>query len=142
MARYLSMVIGPRKLGGTMAFVCTWREESLSDIAYFLDRDSPFVTAPVGYDDKERTSYSVLVGLTKTGGSITEYYFQLHKYIEDTDSIETILSGQQLANYLTRDDKKKIMDVILLLTDLLLTRTNEREIYRCTFYIYPPPKAL
>ena len=66
----------------------------------------------------------------------------MHKYIEDTDSIETILSEQQLANYLTRDDKKKIMDVILLLTDLLLTRTNEREIYRCTFDIDPPPKAL
>ena len=123
-----------------MAFVCTLGSD-LPDIAEFLEREFPFITAPVGYDDEEGCSYSVIVGL-QAGGGVAEFYFHIQKFHDDTAEIESIQSGLELTKAISKADRTRILETILLLTDLLLSRAGAREIYRCTMDIDPPPKAL
>jgi hypothetical protein len=124
-----------------MAFVCTLAG-AYPDPEFSVDRGYSYVTVPIGYDDCEPLEFSIIVGLTKSGGGLTDYFFAIQKFNEITDEVEAIMSGTRLNSYFCKEIREEIFIGILHITDILLRHTSEREIYRHTFDINPPPKAL
>jgi hypothetical protein len=122
-----------------MTFVCTL-DGTLPDIVV-LHGPPLSVIAPIGYDDAEPLTFFAVTALGQSGGGLVEFLFQLEIYDERSDSRAFIQSGLSVP-FISKVDRAYILDLILVLTDQLLINTGEKEIYRHTFDIDPPPKAL
>ena len=124
-----------------MAFVCTVAgAECHADV--FRSGDSYAVMVPVGFDDVRDLNYFVMVGLDSIPPGDLEYYFCIVEVDGETKDERRIWSGLDLPGYISPDDRDKIRNTILIITEGLLNTVRPERVFRCTRDADMPDQAL
>lgn len=123
-----------------MTFICTIADGQFH-ADFFSKGESRSVICPVGHDPAKEANYFVNVGLDKTGGGITEYYFHVVEVFADKDEV-TYWSGIDLPDEIDRDCRKLILAAVLQSTEALLNQAKPKSVFRCTRDTNPPEKSL
>jgi hypothetical protein len=118
-----------------MAFVCTAGKSQPELIG-----DS--VVVPIGYDDAEPASYSLLIGFDTLPGGDAEYFFCLIKANHAENTETRYWSGLEVAKFTSREDRILIRSAVLEGTQLLLNYKAPDRVFCCAHDADPPEKAL
>src|ERR1700681_3996418 len=120
-----------------MGFVCTAAAEKSS---VELIKDS--VIIPIGYDDKEPKSYSLLIAFEPMAGVTPEFFFCIIE-ANHRDNTETrFWRGIELANFVSPYARNTIMNTLLFGTKCLLSHVAPKQVFCCTHDSHLPEKAL
>jgi hypothetical protein len=100
------------------------------------------VTVPIGYDDARPLSYSLLIGLTPTGGGEPEYFFCVVEANTETETETQFWSGLDTKDIITGRNREMVVVALRIGTMELLGAVNYPRIFCCTRDSHPPEKAL
>lgn len=114
-----------------MAFTCTSRP-SKSNFSAFVDGNSRLITQMIGHDDDKNETYSAVVGLEPLPTGEMEYVFYLVAADNDDGTERPIWESRDVANFINRDDRAKILEVVLDLTKYLVNMRKPRVIFMST----------
>ena len=123
-----------------MAFVCTI-DPDVDQITMVHRGNSHLLILPIGYDDSEDKSYSFLIVLDPMPGGDLDLSFCLVEYDGQTDSEYTYWSGRDVAKFINRDDRARILERLLSAIRLLLNEIQPLKVHMCTLDAHPPEKA-
>jgi hypothetical protein len=123
-----------------MAFVCTCKGEYFQYKFFNFDNEHT-VISPVGFDDWKNVDYFAQTGISPSGGGELEYYFNLIETYRKIEHEQIFWSGQEVSAFIDKDDRRRIMDVILGCTRVLIERVQPKVFFRCAD-AGMPPKAL
>jgi hypothetical protein len=120
-----------------MGFVCTAAGENSQ-----ADLIGGTIIVPIGYDDTFPKSYSVLAGLSPTGGGIDEFFVCIvEANTEDRTEIE-YWSGLQTRDLFAPSERKAVLDTIVFAIKALLEKLQPEGFLCCTHDADSPEKAL
>jgi len=121
-----------------MGFVCTAGEPGKSEIALIGDS----VLIPIGYDDVETKSYSLLISFDITGGGIDEFFFCVIEASHQDGTEVRYWSGLEVGKFTSREDRILIRQLLLEGTKRLLNHKAPKRVFCCTHDSDLPEKAL
>src|SRR4051812_278245 len=98
-----------------MAFVCTCAHDTV-EAEFFRRGSSAVVVAAVGYDDASTKGYTAVVGLEPMAGGDFEFFFHILEVDSRTNEEHEFWCGKDVAEFISREDRKHILDTILALT--------------------------
>lgn len=106
----------------------------------FQSGSSYAMTVRVGHDGDKR--YSIVIGLEPLPGGDMEYYFHLLEVDVVTGEDRIFWSGLPVSNIIPKDDRRRILAVILSCTKHLLIATYPSVVFRFAHDENPPERAL
>lgn len=121
-----------------MAFICT-----LVDTEDYVnvrrDGNSYQVSSQVGYDDGSEKIYYIVIALDVVPGWDCELRYWLDEYDGELESFYTYWDGFEVAQFIGKDDRKKILGSLLSLVRHLVTLTRPPVVMMCTKDEEPAP---
>ena len=118
-----------------MAFVCT-----ALDPKPVLVGDA--IVVPIGYDNTEPKSYSLLIAFDTMAGGADEFFFCVIA-ANTADNTETrYWSGLETANFMTGSDRALVHRALIVGTDALLSHNSPKRVFCCTHDANLPERAL
>jgi hypothetical protein len=120
-----------------MGFVCTAAAEK-SNLE--LIKDS--VIIPIGYDDKEPKSYSLLIAFEPMAGGDFEFFFCIIEASHQDNTEIIYWSGLEVAKFASSYARNSILNTLLFGTRRLLNHVAPRRVFCCTHDSHLPEKAL
>jgi hypothetical protein len=96
----------------------------------------------IGYDEFPYRDYSILMGLSPTGGGGLEYYFSIVEKYLVTDMEYVYWSGLGTRGFTTEADRRSILGAVLYGTEVMLNALQPPEFFCCTHDSDLPEKAL
>ena len=118
-----------------MAFVCTAGDFPPEVINGEL-------VIPIGYDDQNPLSYSVLMGFSPTGGGESEFYWVIVQTNTAEDTETPFWSGLDTKGIFSQEDRILIRIAVQDAIAVLLGHTKPQRIFCCTHDSDLPQKAL
>jgi hypothetical protein len=126
-----------------MAFICTIDPHRIHIEAFVEENGECSIIAKVGEDDAEPINYFVNVGFSPSPpDAALEFHFSLVKVDAEYDSEEMIREGSRVAHFIAREDRAKILNVILNLADHLIKHARPEAAFMVTYECYLPERAL
>ena len=121
----------------SMAFVCTAFGQG-TPFEYVNDT----VLMPIGYDNAERKSYSIMTGFTPTGGGDLEYYLCILEANHSENTEAQLWSGLETKAFLKPELRDNILQSCLYATNILIRLQRPQRVFCCTHDAGLPEKAL
>ncbi len=100
------------------------------------------VLVHVGHDLAEGWNWFVSVGLDTMAGGDLEYYFVLLRVDAETGEVTPYRSGREVRAAIPPGERKAIRATILQATQFLLGHARPPRVYRVTYDVDPPDRAL
>lgn len=97
---------------------------------------------PIGYDDVQHRSYSVMAGFSPTGGGELEYYLCIVEADHENDSEHELWSGRDTASFMSAEQQENVLQAALYATDALIRLQKPARVFCCTHDSDLPEKAL
>lgn len=121
-----------------MGFVCTAADAEKAKIELIGDS----VVAPIGYDDVDQKSYSLLISFDVTGGGDKELFFCIVEVNNDDNTEIRHWSGLDVAKFASHNDRMLIRSLLLDGIECLLKHKAPKRVFCCTHDSDLPKKAL
>lgn len=86
--------------------------------------------------------YSLVVMLSPYDEGMHEFSFSIVQQVEGNDKEIEYQSGKKTKNLLNDEARSLCLALLLLLTQKLLSVYKPRKVFRCTFDVNPPQKAI
>jgi hypothetical protein len=100
------------------------------------------VVVPIGYDDMEPKSYSLLIAFDMTAGGDAEFFFCVIELNHETNEEIRYWSGLDVAKFANLADRAFIRHALLGGTEILLKHKSPDRVFCCTHDSDLPDKAL
>jgi hypothetical protein len=113
-----------------------------ADYQLIENGNAAVVRTRVGYDDTTFHTYHMFCGVDVMAIGGLEYYFNLVKLDTNGDEVATFWSGKEVARFVTENDRKAILAVVLTATHMLVERVRPYEVFMVTHDPNPPEKAM
>src|SRR5258708_3070408 len=120
-----------------MGFVCTAAAEKSS---VEVIKDS--VIIPIGYNDKEPKSYSLLIAFEPMAGGNPEFFFCVIEANHQDNTEIRYWSGLDVAKFASTGARNTILNTLLFGTKRLLSHIAPKRVFCCTHDLHLPEKAL
>jgi hypothetical protein len=69
---------------------------------------------PLGYDDQEPKSYTLIIGFDATAGGDPEFYFCVVEVNHEENTETRYWSGLDVAKFASKDDRRLIRSALLI----------------------------
>jgi len=123
-----------------MAFVCDVAEDVIQ--GHFQRHGSAYVVVvPIGYDDEEDKSYTLLVTLDILPGVEYEFTYCIVEHDGATNSEYCYWSGADVAKFIGKEDRATILGCLASVTAHLLRAVRPRHVTMCSWDVNLPEKA-
>lgn len=97
---------------------------------------------PIGYDDDEPESYSLLIAFDTMAGGGAEFFFCVIEQNHETNTETRYWSGLEVAKFTSDEDRTFILGALLDGTRELLQHNSPKLVFCCTHDSGLPQKAL
>lgn len=124
-----------------MAFVFTVDLSASIPTQIFRNGGDRVIMAHLGDDDCRPLSYAVVVGIA-VGAGVDEYYFKLIEIDAESNEEREYWDGREVGIFISKEDRAKILQVVIRVTKLLITKERPDCFYCCTHGDNLPPHAL
>jgi hypothetical protein len=118
-----------------MGFMCTAADTNIELIG-------DAVVVPIGYDDIEPKSYSLLISFDALPGGDEEFFFCVVEANTEDGTEARHWSGLDVAKFASKEDRILIRHMLLAGTEQLLKHRSPKRVFCCTHDSDMPQKAL
>ena len=125
-----------------MPFECTLTDES-AEATIEKDGNGYAVSVVIGIDSDRNLTYFLFANLdVQAGGGDWAYGFFIVEYDGDTGGEYVYWSGRDVASFIGRDDRRRILDTLISVTHILISQVKPERVHRSTHDTNLPDKAL
>ena len=119
-----------------MAFICTLLDDR-NYVRVLRDGNSYTVSTQVGYDDTSNKIYYAVVYLDLIPSGEHEVRFCLDEFDGTTSHFYSYWDGRDVAKFICKDDRKKILDCVISLMHNLICQVRPPVVVMCSKYNNP-----
>jgi hypothetical protein len=104
--------------------------------------DASALVVPIGYDDEEPWSFTLLLGFSAMAGGDLEYFFCVVQADHETGQKTQMFSGLETRLIFNKSDREHVLGAALWGTEKLLELVAPARFFCCTFDADLPERAL
>lgn len=108
----------------------------------FVDEEDDVLLAYIGADEAAGKTYFAVASLSPYEDGCPEYSFFIIERDVETEAERTFWSGIDCKGIFSPEDKAAIRQLICFMTDDLLRSVRPMRVYRCTYDVRPPERAM